>query len=846
MGVALQLNICGRVMRAAGDLEESEKYFRKSLEIAKSLKEQSGLVAAVKNNLGELFLERGDLPQSQLFLTAALESSQKDNDIPNLALAFQNLGGLALRQNNQRAAIEFFGSSLELQRQIFPDTHPEIAMSLAFIGHAKSELGEHEEAIDLYSAAEEIFLRHYDESHPTIFGMQGLKASLLWKLKDYDRCEKYLRASLENSIKHGGELTRDAAERLQSLGMVLYMKDPKNIDLSIKFIDKAINQLTQIRGEDFIGLATFHENAGLLSLREKRYSIGLSHFDRSQRISVKQAKLILPRLNDAQSAKFHRFFRRRFQTALGAPLFTPNDQAAFNKSAEWIINNKSLLEESLARKEQILKSERAGLKAPELQRLNAINAQLGRLTGEYCQPDGSQDLKAKIQKLVEEKNALIGAFVHKAPDPGSEWIELGEVRRELPAKSMLVEIAKVQSNIERKLNSESPGARYLAWIVSPEKSEVEFIDLGDAEEIDALVNQVREKIASDYAEYQRLAKTGFDIEKKTSEYKQLSQTLSEKILWPLLDKNKGVERVILSPDSNLWLAPWSALILPDGESYLVEKLHLQHISSSRYLLGNEEARQHGGPPVIFADPNFGKASSSTSSTRGSLGHFGKLTHSDKEAHFIKGNIKRYCRGNDPQLLLDDRANEAAAKQLQSPHVLVFSTHGFFQKDPEIDFENWQTLQNELDKTIAISEFVNPLDRCGLVLAGYYKNHDTESTLSDGTLTGGEIASLSLQHTDLVVLSACQTGVGTVVNGRGVASLQQAFHMAGARSVLGTLWNTDDWTSALIMKSFFQNLTEGVDRFEALKQAQVEYISKRKENAEPAHPAFWAPFYITGY
>ncbi|MGB7314464.1 MAG: CHAT domain-containing protein, partial [Nodosilinea sp.] len=326
--------------------------------------------------------------------------------------------------------------------------------------------------------------------------------------------------------------------------------------------------------------------------------------------------------------------------------------------------------------------------------------------------------------------------------------------------------------------------------------------------------------------------------------------------------------LLLSPDSQLNLIPFAAL-LDEQDRYLAQTYTLTHLTTGRDLLRLQNPAPSQQPPILFANPNYDTAdpsgtqliaASSPSTSPRPQGEgpgvraaqrssdiadlrFGPLPGTQQEVDAITPLLP-----DNAILLTEANATENALKQVQAPSILHIATHGFFLEDVEFVPPPGATRGDRA--TIEIistgqappptrpTSTENPLLRSGLALAGF---NPRTSAGEDGVLTALEATGLNLRGTRLVVLSACETGVGQVANGEGVYGLRRAFVMAGAESQLMSLWKVDDFGTAELMQRYYQRLQNGEGRSEALRQVQLEFL----EAPAYQHPYYWASFLFSG-
>ena len=185
--------------------------------------------------------------------------------------------------------------------------------------------------------------------------------------------------------------------------------------------------------------------------------------------------------------------------------------------------------------------------------------------------------------------------------------------------------------------------------------------------------------------------------------------------------------------------------------------------------------------------------------------------------------------------------------MPAPRILHLATHGFFLDQepaaPSADDDNVGA--GAVRKRLKRAD--NPLLRSGIVLAGANTvgDKDGPARAEDGWVTAEEIALLNLQGTELVVLSACQTGLGDIKTGEGVYGLRRAFLHAGARTLVTSLFEVPDAETRELMKRFYTGIADGAGARHALHSAQAAFLVERRQTRGAAHPFFWASFVFVG-
>ncbi|MGH9836866.1 MAG: CHAT domain-containing protein, partial [Blastocatellia bacterium] len=429
------------------------------------------------------------------------------------------------------------------------------------------------------------------------------------------------------------------------------------------------------------------------------------------------------------------------------------------------------------------------------------------------------------RKQLDEQKEKIEAELSKRSAEFQVQIKpvtLESIQAVIPGESALVEIG-AYSPVDVKLGKRG-NPHYVAYILFP-RDEPRWVDLGEAKPVDQAIAAFRQALH----------------DPKIIRVRTLARAVDEKVMRPVRKLLGQTRNILLSPDGALNLVPFAALV-DEQNRYLVERYSFTYLTSGRDLLRFRPDVQLAKAPVIVADPDFGeksadsKAASSTDILDLRQAYFSPLAATAEEAKALKAILPQAT------VLTRDQATETALKQLASPSVLHIATHGFFLVDQVEDSSEAERRRKLLQQTGDLASLgvrlENPLLRSGLGLAGANLRKSGDD---DGILTAMEVAGLNLWGTKLVVLSACETGVGEVRTGEGVYGLRRALVLAGAETQVMSLWPVSDQGTRDLMINYYKALQAGQGRSEAMRQVQLRMLKDPRRR----HPFYWASFIVSG-
>ena len=425
----------------------------------------------------------------------------------------------------------------------------------------------------------------------------------------------------------------------------------------------------------------------------------------------------------------------------------------------------------------------------------------------------------------------------------------------LPSNSTLVEYLKYEY---LQLSPDTAIAHYLVAVLDAGRN-LHIKDLGDAGEIDKWVNDYRRHFLGRAESRQPLTN------EEHAEYTSISSQLY-RIMWQPVESYINTNgTVLIAPDGGLNLVSFAGLIDDEG-MYLIERHAIHYLSAGRDLIRLKDRFKSGSGFIAFGNPDYDAPVSTRQVTEpefalnpaikadpyavrnvrsgcGTLSELsvGPLYHTGAEVEAVARLWVDNYQSEPSIVYVGPAASEERFKNNTSRRrVIHLATHGYFLQG---ECEPQQPMRDFWTETIYPSQ--NPLLLSGLLLAGANLHGEgaEEAGAEDGIVTGLEVSEMDLRGTDLVVLSACETGLGEVKQGEGVYGLRRAFQMAGARTVVSALWQVPDVETMKIMKELYSQ--KATTYPELMQRVALSRIKELRLRGRPTHPYSWGAFIATG-
>jgi tetratricopeptide (TPR) repeat protein/CHAT domain-containing protein len=875
LDLAVTLANLGGLLRELGRGEEGRGYLEQALAIRrKVLPKDHPRLANDLNNLGNLLRELGKLEEARPCLEEALAIRKKvlPRDHPHLALSLNNLGALLMQLGKLEEARPYLEEALALRQKAHPKDHSDQATTLTNLGRLLHQLGKLEEARGYYEQALAIFQKGLPKDDAHLATCLSNLGTLLHDLGMLTEAQAHHKQALAIRQKALPKDHPDLALSLNNLATVL--RDLRQVEEARRSFEQALVIYKKALPADHPLLAITLFNLGCLLTSAGRCDDAWPLLSDAVAASSGYHR----RLATATAQRDHPDLlrtQRRYLDYLLSAAAAADALAAHQRENLLlrVLEGKGISTAALgSRRQALLRQADPGARAladqlvPLQRRLADLLLQgPGKLSPQQYR-DECLDLQGQIDALERALGQRLQAFalLQKAHTAAP-----ADLVQRLPAGTVLVETVRYPVwtwNADPAKERWGP-PRYAAVLLWAEAAgpQVRLVDLGAAAPLERAIAAWRQQVqrgeTDRHGPEDEVALLGAV---RKGEFGKAPGLTLRTLLWQPLAKvlPQGTDRLVIAPDGELALVPFEALRLADGK-YLVEALKISYVSSGRDLMPQPQPKDSSAVSLVLADPAYdalGKpASGAARGLRAGVDlpkglRFRSLPGFAREADAVAQLLKK--QGSwQVAVRRGEAASEEALAALARPRLLYCVTHGFFLKNiersPEVLGLRDLKMVSAGGVQPALPRFgADPRLRSGLALTGANRWQERSAKgLSDGLLTALEVEQLDLWGTELVVLSACETGLGELQVGEGVLGLRRAFQLAGAQTVVASLWKVPDVETEQLMTAFLGRWLQGQGKAEALREAQLEMI--RRLRAEPnarrrqAPPLFWAGFICHG-
>ncbi|HRI79020.1 MAG TPA: CHAT domain-containing protein [Cyclobacteriaceae bacterium] len=775
-------------------LQNSEQILgKKSAAYAANLNNQAKLLQSQgKYNEAERLFDEAEVIVGQVFGKNTMQNAIVKN---NKAMLYQTMGRYKEAVVLMKAAIVESDAAPKkaLQGKKSFDAR-KFDSNLALLYQLSGSLPESEAT---FLSIKKIFENRSQTNNPEYATLLNQLALLYIQMGRMDQPEALLQKSAAVYKKKFGEENASFAKVQNDLGN-FYRIQGRYPEAEAALLKGATIRKSTL-GENHPDYVKSVDNLGVLYWKKGDLPKAYTYFNESMTKSLDFINQYFPPMSEAEKTKYWDILQPRFQRfysyAIEAQVTQPS---ILNDVYDYQIATKALLLSSTNKiKKAILASKDESLISDYLSWIN----QKELLARYYSlSKDELKQQNIDIQSLEKQANAAERALSQRSTDFSkaytSEKISYTKIASLLGDTEALVEIIRVRS-FDKDFTDQS---RYVALVLTKGSTVPTHVVMDDGTDMDT-----------------RYAKAY-----KNSILSRIPDTRSYGAYWEKIDLLvAGKKLIYLSPDGVYNQININTLKKPDGD-YLENRFDIVTIGNSKDLIAIKSKKPITKKDAfILGFPDFGAAAVALPGTKAEIDGVSKILKTSGYTVVLKEQ---------------KTATEANIKEVKGPALMHIATHGYFLADANLGTGDAMGIDAENAKN-------NPLLRSGLILAGAPEPGQQESTdlqsNDNGILTAYEAMNLNLEGTDLIVLSACETGLGDVKAGEGVYGLQRSFMVAGANALIMSLWKVDDAATQMLMTNFYTNWTKGGNKLKAFKQAQLQLMVKYKD------PYYWGAFVMMG-
>ena len=806
----------------SGKYNKSERLFVDALELLRTSEgEDSEIYNVTLSNYASLLMHQGKYDKAEDLLTEVLEISKDKGwftedtyygTLNNLALVQQRLG-------QYRASESSFKTLMRVDSAAIGINHPDYSITLSNLGFLYSDEGKLTQAENILKRSIEI-LKNNKDTHSLSYAkkLNNLAKTYLRSGK-YNEAISLLQQSLKIFEAHLGKESTEYSNAVFILGVVyLNQKSPK----ALPTLRTALDLRAKVLGKSHPLYAECEERIAQYYWMKKNRVESSKLYNSVFGNYFGQIDAFFPVLTEEEKSNFfYQKVKPSFESFATFSVESPQDIKTLSQLYDYQLNTKGLI-----------------LTATEKVRNSIMTSSDTSLIALYEKWEDSKDVltyyystresQEQIDSLLTSSNQLEKALVKK-----SEAFARNAIRQRVDWRQVQQKLKPGEAALEciryRVFNTDSskfsPQIAYAFLLITPETKEGPMlVHLANGKDMETRYlsyyrNGIRLKIDDLYT------------------YKNYWEPIQDVLI------RNNVKKVFFSPDGVYNIINISSIKDPFTNEYLLNEIDVRVVTSTRSLLEESTSKKNKGTGYLFGYPNYNVITPKESkpltngvsrSFRGGMLRFlrdGKgitlLPGTKVEVEQIAKNIRGHY--DSVQVHIETQAVESDIKALNNPALLHIATHGYFLDDDDSD--------------LSANSVPNPLLLSGLILAGAENFIKTGvnplQDSDDGILTAYEAMNLNLGDSRLVVLSACETGLGKIYPGEGVYGLQRAFQVAGAEAVIMSLWTVDDTATQLLMKHFYDQYVQTDDLYQSFRNAQQKLKEKYPE------PFYWGAFILVG-